>query len=122
MKDYIVEIANNRVIQLIECEESLKGGAMAKSIFARLATENGCLEGELETAVQEGIDKLEKEFDFKPTFTLLHLDMDLQGADDGQLTNVIITGFAKYKSDDKNGILQFTFEAEFPKPKDETTP
>ena len=62
---------------------------------------------------QEGIDKLEKEFDFKPTFTLLHLDMDLQGADDGQLTNVIIKGFAKYKSDDKNGILQFTFEAEF---------
>ena len=62
---------------------------------------------------QKGIDKLEQEFEFRPKFTLLHVDANLHGAPDGAIFKATLTGSAKYQDTRKNVILQFTFEAAF---------
>ena len=60
-----------------------------------------------------GIVKLEGEFEFRPKFTLLHVDTNLHGAPDGAILNATLTGSAKYQDTRQNVTLQFTFEAAF---------
>ena len=62
---------------------------------------------------QAGVNSIKANFNDDPTFTLLHMNVDLHGAADGVATTATLTGTAKWN--DRNGpeTLQFTFECIF---------
>jgi hypothetical protein len=65
---------------------------------------------------RDGKDHIVKQFEDHPTFTLLHVDIDLNGAKDGEATNATLTGIAKWKDDNDKGrdeTLRFTFKCSF---------
>jgi hypothetical protein len=62
---------------------------------------------------QDGVKNIIGQFGDNPTFTLLHLDIDLHGATDGAATKATITGTAKWNDKFGPETLQFTFECIF---------
>jgi len=64
----------------------------------------------------DGINNITNNFKDNPTFTLVRLDIDLKGDNDGTATKATLTGKAKWKDNHdpkKPENIQFTFDCVF---------
>src|SRR5690348_12299368 len=74
-------------------EAAVKENLAPNIVVGSVRTKNKTLKG------TEGINNITANFQDNPTFTLLQLNIDLQGANDGTATNATLTGKAKWKDD-----------------------